>query len=377
MDLYEKPTVRLVQLDEYPDLENRWLILQQGADCSFFQSWSWIGCWLKCLPKSVELFVVEVVENEETIGLVVLGKRLILRHHIFSSNILFINEAGAFDFDRLTIEYNNVLVKKGREVDTLKKMVQFLLNSELNWDELYVSGVKKTDSRGWVELDKTFPVSVSERYEKPYFYVDLFDLRTSNREYLVALSRNTRSQIRRALRAYEKLGTVTITIANSIGTALEFFDSLQAVHQAYWQSKGEPGAFSSDFTCTFHRRLITSCMPRGEVQLCRISAGDEDVGYLYSFVKDGYVYFYQSGFNYGTDSKLKPGLVSHYLAIQHNLEVGNDIYDFLAGDRRYKRSLSTGQADMVWLGIQKKRMKFSVERKLATVWRRLRMLTNN
>jgi len=372
LDLYEGITVRLTQFEEYPDLESRWLTLQQGADCSFFQSWSWIGCWLECLPDSVEPFVVEVVENEEPIGLAIVGKKFFLRHHIFRSKILFLNETGSFDFDRLTIEHNNVLAKKGREVHILNAMIHFLLNCELDWDELYVSGLKKIDSKGWLELDKTFPVNVSERYETPYYFVDLFDLRTRDRDYLAALSRNTRSQIRRALRVYEKLGAVTITIADSLDIALEFFNSLQAMHQSYWQSKGEPGAFCNDFARTFHRCLISRCIPRGEVQLCRITAGVEEVGYLYSFIKDGYVYFYQSGFNYGTDFKLKPGFICHYLAVKHNLEIGSDIYDFLAGGRQYKRSMSTHEANMVWLGVQKKRIKFIVERKLETVWKKYR-----
>ena len=50
---------------------------------------------------------------------------------------------------------------------------------------------------------------------------------------------------------------------------------------------------------------------------------------------DGVISNYQSGFLYESDSQLKPGLVSHMLAIDHNLDSGARTYDFLAGDQRF------------------------------------------
>jgi CelD/BcsL family acetyltransferase involved in cellulose biosynthesis len=80
--------------------------------------------------------------------------------------------------------------------------------------------------------------------------------------------------------------------------------------------------------------------PRGAIQVLRA----EGVGVLYNFVDRGRVYFYQSGFHYSPDNRLKPGLVMHYLAVEHclsNPELAE--YDFLAGDSQYKRSLGMRQ----------------------------------
>ena len=97
------------------------------------------------------------------------------------------------------------------------------------------------------------------------------------------------------------------------------------------------------------------------MQLLKISSGDEDVGYLYNFVHNKIVYAYQSGFIYIKQAKYKPGLVSHYLAIQYNIQVCNDRYDFLAGDNQYKRSMSTSTASMYWLIIQRPSIKYFLE----------------
>ena len=53
--------------------------------------------------------------------------------------------------------------------------------------------------------------------------------------------------------------------------------------------------------------------------MLRITAGGRIIGYLYNFVHAGHVYNYQSGFAYEDDPVVKPGFVSHYLAIEHYL----------------------------------------------------------
>ena len=60
--------------------------------------------------------------------------------------------------------------------------------------------------------------------------------------------------------------------------------------------------------------------------------GDRVAGYLYNFVHRGWVAAYQSGFDFGDDAdRLRPGLVSHALAIEHYRRAGVRVYDFLGG----------------------------------------------
>ena len=78
----------------------------------------------------------------------------------------------------------------------------------------------------------------------------------------------------------------------------------------------------------------------------------------------GRVYAYQSGFRYSQDNRLKPGLVSHLEAIELNRRLGHEAYDFLAGDARYKRSLSNKSNELLWLVLQRRRMDFWLENRL-------------
>ena len=125
------------------------------------------------------------------------------------------------------------------------------------------------------------------------------------------------------------------------------------MHQKVWRARGEPGAFANDRLTDFHRTLIDACFEAGGVQLARVSAGDLDFGYLYNFVMDGVVSNYQTGFRYEADARMKPGLVSHALAIQKNIGLGHRIYDFLMGEQRFKRSLAHNDALMQWLILRR------------------------
>jgi CelD/BcsL family acetyltransferase involved in cellulose biosynthesis len=65
---------------------------------------------------------------------------------------------------------------------------------------------------------------------------------------------------------------------------------------------------------------------------------------------------------------LKPGLVSHCCAVQHSVEAGMKTYDLLMGRQRFKQNLATHSGEMVWLVLQKPRMRFRLER-AAKHWR--------
>jgi CelD/BcsL family acetyltransferase involved in cellulose biosynthesis len=96
------------------------------------------------------------------------------------------------------------------------------------------------------------------------------------------------------------------------------------------------------------------------------------IGCLYNFLFRGRVYAYQSGLAYSPDNRLKPGLVSHDEAMELNRKAGARVYDFLAGEARYKASLSTGVAQLSWVVVQRPRFDFKLEEAIRSLKRRTR-----
>jgi CelD/BcsL family acetyltransferase involved in cellulose biosynthesis len=170
----------------------------------------------------------------------------------------------------------------------------------------------------------------------------------------------------RARRLYAAMGPLSLRAANSADEALAMLEQLKALHQRSWRRRGRPGCFATPVFEAFHRDLIRHRFRSGEIQLLRAAAGDQAIGYLYNFAYGDRVYAYQSGFDYAADGRLKPGLLTHALAIERAMREGYATYDFMAGENRLKSSLASQWRDIVWLSVQRPSVAFRLERRLVS-----------
>jgi len=360
--------VRIEEVSDIAIIGVAWRALEPHCDASFFQSWGWVGTWLASLPAETRpmLFTAEV--DAQPVGLAVVVPQKLRRHGLIASRALFLQETGRRDYDFI-VEHNGILVKRGLERSVFDEFLRLLASEGGGWDEFFISGIRADDVLFDGALAERHGLRLRVLRSSSSRYVDLADLRATGCDYLSMLSSNTRYQIRRAIRRYEESGPLQLTTADSLEQAQCFFGQLKVLHQAYWTAKGESGSFARESWERFHRNLIDARFHHGEIQLIRIAAGDRVVGYLYNFVRNGWVYVLQSGFAYENDSALHPGYVCHYLAIQYNLERSAGIYDFLAGDARYKSSLARGDHPLVWVVLQRRRLKFWLEDSLRALRR--------
>ena len=362
--LRHKRTKSLIDAADIDAIGDVWTRLESCSDASFFQSWGWIGCWLRTLPKD-RLPVPAIVRGraQEIIALGLFGKSRKVRHGVVPSHGYYLNESGDAQHDCLTIEYNGLLAPRERLMEAATACVATLACDAKGWDELFVSGLDPVQRSAFETAARTERLGCRMLAERPCQFVDLNKVRVVG-DYLEMLGKNTRYQVRRAIRIYEEDGPVSCASARSAVEALQYLDGLKSLHQAYWQTRGKPGAFANAFFERFHRALICERFAAGEIQLAKISTPKKVIGYLYNFIHNGSVYAYQSGFLYENDNRRKPGLVSHYLAIEGHLRSGARLYDFMAGEGQHKQNLSTDSRSLTWLVLQRDRFKFRVENTL-------------
>ncbi len=296
------------------------------------------------------------------------------RHVLIGAAQLMLHQAGDPDLDSITIEHNNLLLDRSCAEAARAACVAFLtsqgragqggvgqdpVETGLRWDELYLGGVSSPEAFRPVADAAGLMVSYTN-YSRSWA-VELGPIRENGQSYLEGLRSNTRYQIRRAMRLYERRGQLTATPAASVAEAMDYFTHMKELHQRYWTGRGFRGSFASPFFERFHRALLTACLPQGTVELVRVSAGDVPIGYVYNLVHQGWVCAYQTGFVYEADAKLKPGLVSHYLCIMRHLELGSHRYDFLAGGDRYKASLARSGPDIGTMVLQRPLLRLRLE----------------
>ncbi|WP_165396790.1 GNAT family N-acetyltransferase [Sphaerotilus mobilis] len=353
-------------LREVHGLEGQWRELagRVGAAASAFLDWPWIGAWLGMLPPSADVRVLQARLQGRVVGLALLVRTRRKLGPVSFCEAWHLHASGDPVLDKICIEHNDFLVLP-EHADALRAaMLAHWQQVAGSAAELHLPGLV---GEGWARL---LPAGMTAEDEtKPSAGVALGPVRDAKLDFTPLLSSHARRFVRRSMKEYQTvIGPLAVEVADSRVQAGQFLDELIRLHEAIWHKRGLTGAFAGSGVLDFHHRLIDLAWPDGGVQLLRVRTGDRPMGYLYSFVRGGRLYVYQSGFDYGLLEKHgRPGLVTHALAIQHNAGLGHGYYDLLAGESQYKATVATDHEGMTWSVWRKPAWRFRLEQQLR-IW---------
>lgn len=352
----DTPEIEICRSPDLAALEAEWRSLEAAiGNLSFFQSWTWMGCLID--EQFGDPVLIRAHARGKTVGLALFNRR---------GRRLHLGESGDPLHNTPFIEHNAPLVglagPAGADVGAAMLAAAW---SVPGIHLLALSGVPQ----GWLATARGHVVQQQERIAP---LVDLAAIRTAGSGYLATRSANTRYQLRRSLRRYAARGPLVLSRAATPRDASEWLDALIVLHSETWRRRGKPGAFEQPFVRRFHEALVQRALARDELDLLRLTAGGEIVGYLYNFRLAGRISAYQSGLAYSSvEAHEKPGLSLHTMAIERALQAGDHVYDFLAGADRYKQSLATGSTTLVWAQLARAGTLAGI---MAALWHRLRRL---
>src|SRR5688572_22859700 len=308
-----------------------WCELEAVCAPRYWLSWGWIETWLDTLPAAERPTLV--LAQQDGRPLVAFFARVVptRRARVVPSRALFVNEVGSPRHDVLHIEYNGWLSRPGVEID----VVRLLDGLPLGWDEVVLRSLdpQLLPAPLLARLGERYDVIVGD--EEPSPQVDLDAVRAAPEGYLSLLGRSTRANVRRARRAYDERGSLSLERARDAAEARAFLAELAELSRRRF-ADGPGSAFDAPYFCAFHHELVRRRCAHGEIDLMRARVAGQTIGLVYNFVARGVVHFYQSGFAYEEDNRYKPGLVIHAEAIGRYAAAGQRVYDFLGGHARYK-----------------------------------------
>ncbi|MGO9242066.1 MAG: GNAT family N-acetyltransferase [Bryobacteraceae bacterium] len=351
MPLMAGISVRRLSWREWSQFAPTWeRVHNRCPEASFFLSRQWVDCWLATFGGELNPDLLAFVSGSEVVGCCLLVWRTHWMRGIPLRRV-YLNCAGEDGTDSTFIEFNSLLSLPGYQEEVANSLATLL--KRRYWDELLLPGVVEQDS---IRILAT-SLGGAEVSESPARFIPLSRIREKRTDFLTTLSSKPRYNIRRSLRTFEELGggSCTLRLAQSVDEAIAMLGELAELHQSYWVARGQPGCFSSRKFTSFHQRLIRLHFDR--TLLFRLQAGTQIVGLLYCFVDAGWVYHYQSGISYALDSRMSPGLVTLSHVISYCLmrpELNG--FDFMAGDSKYKRSL-TADSDfrrLLWYTIRRR-----------------------
>lgn len=316
----------IVRVTDFATVARTWREIEaQAGPLPLFRRWTWVGCLAE--ERFDDPWLVTAAEGGRLCGAVLFNRR---------RGTLWLGESGDPVRDSPFVEHNGPILAAGAGAAVVEALFAAA------WR---VPGVVRLRLSGVTEaLGLKGGGVTGETLVRPLYWIDLEAVRRAG-DALAHVSANTRAQLRRAWRAFEGESARLERLSGEAG-----LNELIAAHQAWWRARGQPGAFASPFMRRFHHALLARGEATGEVRLRLLRAPDgRPAAWLHLLCSGGHVAAYQSAIAPDEDlRRLKPGLVAHLLAIGEAAAEGAATYDFLAGEARYKRSLSTHSGSLLW-----------------------------
>lgn len=156
----------------------------------------------------------------------------------------------------------------------------------------------------------------------------VLDLPSSFEDYMAAIGKKQRHEMRRKRRRYEEeIGDLIYETHDEPCSALSEFFRLHRM------SGGAKGTFMTEQHELFFRKLIET--PGWRIDVLRVPGGDRAAAGLFLFVDNEGMYLYNSA--YDPDLRdASPGVAIIGAAIERAIDDGVGRFDFLKGDEAYK-----------------------------------------
>jgi CelD/BcsL family acetyltransferase involved in cellulose biosynthesis len=355
----------------------RWQNLERRiGNTKLTNSWAWVKTWLKNYTDIVQPTFAFGKQGNQPIGAALITEAT---HRIRGIPIpsVHLGTAGEPAEETTHVQYNRLLVAP-ENLDAFALGLLYTLEEQFRWSELRLDGFVPEHAEALMRAGAHTGLHfrVDRRLSPVFDFQKAVD--EGYQDVISALGTNTRYNIRRSLRLFDKhFGERSIEWAQTHEQAKDILRELIPLHQQRWEQVGVPGAFQSDRVRRYHEDLIDtlSLWPRGALIVFRLKQGETTMGCLFSFVEEGgHVMSYKSGLAVFEDNRLKPGLVTHTVCMEECKRRGLleeekcrqggfpeeecrkrrlFKYDFLTGETLYKAQLSNTASDLTWTTAQR------------------------
>jgi hypothetical protein len=335
-------------LDIHAAVPSWWVELHMNMPgATLFTSAIWMQSWLHHYGKGFTGHWVRWHMNGQTVGGVLVLRRTLWRKGV-PLRCLYLNTSEDVDARSPQTEFDQVLHLPHYAAQVCTALVEYL--HAQRWDCLLLAGFERTEF--FNRMLGMLRYASIETDDKPAPFVNLTTQPPG--PYEATLKGKPGAQIRQSIKRYEEVfGPLQLEEAQDEPTRQHYFTEMARLHNAVWRARGIAGAFECSTFMGFHTDLVQQLAVHNGIKLLRARAGEHVLGYVYGLNDRGCNYVYQSGFCYEEDTKLRPGLVTHALAITHCRNQGLHEYDLMAGESQYKRALAQERRDIAWITLHR------------------------
>jgi hypothetical protein len=340
-------TVQLItSWDELAALEQPWNALAAGNP---MRSWDWLATWWKHYgasanaspnraaprPGERELRILAVYRGgisdngrshkQELIGIA----PWYLDRTVVKGNVLRWLGSGEVCTDHRS------LICHPQFLDEVAAAVADSLTTQCDdWDQLDLSAVDADDAaieKLTIELEECGCIVSRHAADNCWS----LDLPASWDDYLAAISKSHRKQLRRLERDVLESDRVRWRPVSSHGDLQHAWNILVDLHQRRRRSLGEAGCFASRSFHDFHREVVDRLFARNQLRMSFLELDGSPAAAEYHFTDGTTTFAYQGGVDPERLGE-EPGRLSTIRCLQAAIAEGQGLIDFMRGDEPYK-----------------------------------------
>lgn len=327
-------------VEEFAALAPEWNRLHAEAQvASVFNSWLWLYEWWLEFGAQRPLRILVARRAEQVVGILALYIDPARSMRVRLRMVRLVGTGGATQPDDL-----GPVLARADEADA----VAVLARAALDLPGVDVWHLADIDPRS--PLPAAFQAAAREAGLAPVVTIAeriaFLELPATWDAYLASVRRGRRWQLRRSRRRLEEHEGARFFVWDDPAKLDWAVDRLAELHRMRFAASGSSRSFSSTAYVQFHRNIIKSFFPRGWLRLYCLEAAGEIRAMLYCYRFRRTVYLMQSGFD-PEFSRYGIGKVLLGYALEHAIGEGNEVFDFLRGEHRYKEELATGHRNTV------------------------------
>jgi CelD/BcsL family acetyltransferase involved in cellulose biosynthesis len=320
--------LQLIAYDQsslFDELKPEWNdLLQRSSSNRIFSTWEWNATWWQAFEPGA-LWVIAC--RDDSGKLVGLAPWFIEQHPEKGRVVCTIG-------CREVTDYLDIIADRDYTGPVLGALAAYLVQYRASYDQIELCNIPE-DSISY----QNFPACLRQHgFEVTLTHEDvcpIIQLPATWDEYLNSLDKKNRHEIRRKMRRAEGEGGDTqwyiVGQSDNIDEKIEEFLKMMAA------SDPAKTVFLSDLkNVTFFKRIASVLHARGWLQLAFLTVDNRDAAAYLNFDYDGKILVYNSGLYPEEYGHLSPGIVLLANIIQHAIDTGHTVFDFLQGDEIYK-----------------------------------------
>jgi CelD/BcsL family acetyltransferase involved in cellulose biosynthesis len=313
------------QIELFNQLKPEWnTLLKRSVANRIFSTWEWQSIWWESYCPG-ELWVVTCRDDEDQ--LLGIAPWFIEQHPTHGRVVRSIGCVEVTD-------YLDTIVDQDHIQPVLEAFATFLLDNTEHYDVIDLCNLPESSPSCQLFPDilrrHGFDVTVKQQEVCP-----VISLPSTWDEYLEKLDKKQRHEVRRKIRRVEGNGEAVqwyiVDETHILDAEIEQFLVLMGA------SHPEKEEFLRDpQNVTFFKRIVPVAYQNGWLQMSFLNIGNEPVATYLNFDYQGNILVYNSGLLPGQYDNLSPGIVLLAYNIQHAIETGHKVFDFLRGNEIYK-----------------------------------------